>query len=521
MKIFRTDPDLFGIRARLLTLLLPGILGLLALDSYNDYRGLHTVVQDAYDRGMLESASVVRSGISLAPDGSLRLAAPAVVKSMLDPTSPLHKHLHVALVPHARAATAATATTNATVHLLGEPDLPTAPPSPGASAPVDATAPIWYDSVYHGEPIRMLSLVTPVVDGRGQHFDLVIQTAESLVPRDQAQAASLRQELSRDARMLVVMLLLVWLGVTWSLWPLEQLRKSVLARSPHDLEPLDTSGVPHEVAPLVDAVNQHVASYRELLDEQSQFLAEASHQLRTPLAIMLTQAGVALRDKDPETSLSTLRAIVVQISRSRRLCEQLLSLAHASDSTPAVDAPRLTDLNAVAKDVVLQYLTLAHEKNQDLGWIDARESLAPGQILPETADGLLVPVLARSLELHEALSNLVHNAINYTPVGARITVTVRTQGELAMVEVQDDGPGIAPARREEVFERFRRVEQVAGAVDRGPRGAGLGLPIARAYARRNGGDIDLDGPLPGSDALGLRAILRLPLAGARTAPSAG
>jgi two-component system sensor histidine kinase TctE len=90
--------------------------------------------------------------------------------------------------------------------------------------------------------------------------------------------------------------------------------------------------VPHEVAPLVDAVNQHLASYRELLEQQSQFLADASHQLRTPLAIMLTQAGVALREKDTEQLHATLRAMVAQISRSRRLCEQLLSLAHANES---------------------------------------------------------------------------------------------------------------------------------------------------------------------------------------------
>ncbi len=274
--------------------------------------------------------------------------------------------------------------------------------------------------------------------------------------------------------------------------------------------------MPHEVAPLVDAVNQHVASYRDLLDEQSQFLAEASHQLRTPLAIMLTQAGVALREKNPEQLHATLRAIVVQIARSRRLSEQLLSLAHASDTTPALDALAIADLNSIAKDVVLQYLSLAHEKNLDLGWADARETLATGSQSLAASGGVagapLVPVLARSLELHEALSNLVHNASVYTPAGGRITVSVSTQGGLALVEVQDDGPGIASARRAEVFERFRQIEAAHGSAGNSQRGAGLGLPIARAYARRNGGDIDLAVPPGGSDATGLRAVLRLPLA---------
>jgi two-component system sensor histidine kinase TctE len=349
---------------------------------------------------------------------------------------------------------------------------------------------VWYDSDYRDHTVRVVALQNKVVDDHGQAFDLLIQVAESTEPRDRAQAATLRQELIRDTRMVLVMVLLVWLGVTWSLQPLERLRKTVLQNKGRDLKPLDTSGVPHEVAPLVDAVNQHLASYRDLLEQQSQFLADASHQLRTPLAIMLTQAGVALREKDTEQLHATLRAMVVQISRSRRLCEQLLSLAHANEKRPTEGAPGIVDLNSVAKDVVLQHLALAHEKNQDLGWVDAAGE---------------VPVLARGAELHEALSNLVHNAIAYTPAGGHITVMVSSQDGVALAEVRDDGPGIVPARRAEVFERFHSAAPSGNSA----RGAGLGMAIARAYARRNGGDIELADPASGT---GLRAILRLPLA---------
>lgn len=533
MKTLRTDPDRFGIRARLLTLLLPGILGLLALDSWNDYRALRSLVQDAYDQPMVEAVTALQSSLSLAQDGSLRLNAPSVVQTMFDATRPLHKHLHVGLTPHGTAQVD-TAAPLRKLTLLGEADLP-APPASTSSAstsPAGSSSTVWYDSHYRGYPVRVVARQSQVVDGRGQPFDLLIQAAESTGPRDQAQAASLRQELIRDARMVLVVVLLVWLGVTWSLQPLERLRKSVLQSKGNDLKPLDTSSVPHEVAPLVDAVNQHVASYRDLLDQQSQFLADASHQLRTPLAIMLTQAGVALREKDPEQLHETLRAIVTQISRSRRLCEQLLSLAHASDSTPPTDAPGVVDLNTIARDVVLQYLTLAHEKNQDLGWMDAREELPATPMPAEDAlddapspTGLpaaapVVPVLARSPELHEALANLVHNAIVYTPPGGHITVMVSTQDGMALAEVRDDGPGIARTRRLEVFERFH---QAGPGRDKGPRGAGLGLAIARAYARRNGGDIELadlpalpvDSAGTASSTTGLRAILRLPLASDR------
>ena len=493
MKILRTDPDRFGIRARLLTLLLPAILGLLALDSWNDYRALENQVQDAYDQSMLEAAHALQSSVAPARDGSLQLNAPAGVQALFG-AEPLQKYLHVSLSPLPEAQAQAGNASPGELTLLGGSDLP-APPDASAS-------PVWYDSFHAGHPVRVVALYSQVQDGRGRPFSLRIQVAEGTGPRDRAQAATLRQELIRDARMVLVMVLLVWLGVTWSLQPLERLRKSVLESKHTDLKPLDTSGVPHEVAPLVEALNQHLASYRELLEQQSQFLADASHQLRTPLAIMLTQAGVALREKDPAQLHATLRAIVAQISRSRRLCEQLLSLAHASDSAPPAGVPALVDLNAIAREVVLQYLALAHEKNLDLGWVDARGDSADAGT---AEDAPAVPVLAREAELHEALSNLVHNAIAYTPAGGRITVMAGHANGMALAEVRDDGPGIAQARRTQVFERFHSA---GSAAEKGSHGSGLGLSIARAYARRNGGDIELADAPTGT---GLRAILRLPL----------
>jgi len=502
MKILRTDPDRFGIRARLLTLLLPAILGLLALDSWNDYSALRNQVQEAYDQSMLEAAHALQSSVAPARDGSLQLNAPAGVQALFASAGPLQKYLHVGLITHGE-----TQAGRAETILLGATDLPAPPPPyPDPYSP-DVVRPVWYDDFYAGHPVRVVALRSQVLDGQGRPFGLLVQVAESTVPRDRAQDATLRQELIRDARMVLVMVLLVWLGVTWSLQPLERLRKSVLQGKGDALKPLDTSGVPHEVAPLVEALNQHLASYRELLEQQSQFLADASHQLRTPLAIMLTQAGVALREKDTEQIHTTLRAMVAQIARSRRLCEQLLSLAHASESAPPAGTPTLVDLNAVAREVVLQHLALAHEKNLDLGWADARgDSADTDTAAVQDAPAAAVPVLAREPELHEALSNLVHNAIAYTPAGGQITVMAGSRDGMALAEVRDNGPGIAQARRDQVFERFHSAGPGAG---KGSRGAGLGLSIARAYARRNGGDIELADPASGS---GLRAVLRLPLA---------
>ncbi|MFT5047884.1 MAG: two-component system sensor histidine kinase TctE [Porticoccaceae bacterium] len=516
MKSFRTDLDRFGIRARLLTLLLPGILILLVLDSWNDHHALRNLVRDTYDEAMLDSLNGLRSSLSLTEEGTLRLNPSVRAPTMSDSTNLKQKYVHVSLTP-CENTQAIAGKPPRELTLLGNTDLPAAP-VPIASE--EFVSPVWYDSYYRDKPIRVVAFTSQVTDGRGQHFDFLIQVAESTEPWGPAQAVLLQQELIRDALLLLVVIVLVWLGVTWSLRPLEKLRKFVLQGKAKELKPLDTRSVPYEVAPLVDAINQQIINHQALLDRQSQFLADASHQLRTPLAIMLTQAGVALREKNSESVWNTLRAIVTQISRSRRLCEQLLSLAYANDSNPPSDVPSLVDLNAIAKDVVLQYLTLAHERNHDLGWIDAREASTPqdfmNDALPATWPSMepVVPVLAIGPELHEALANLIHNAIVYTPSGGHITVRVRTRGRMALVEVTDDGPGIAVTQRKEVFQRFHQTSASPGKT---AHGAGLGLAIARAYALRNDGDIELADPDVASAGLssnrpGLSAILRIPLA---------
>jgi two-component system, OmpR family, sensor histidine kinase TctE len=248
-----------------------------------------------------------------------------------------------------------------------------------------------------------------------------------------------------------------------------------------------------------------------MLAEQTQFLDDASHQLRTPLAIMLTQAQYALRERDPDGMREGLRGIISQLGRSRRLTEQLLQLAHASQGQ--VTPRKVLDTNDLARDVVLQYLPLAHEKQQDLGW----DGVAQGHggavghpIEDESSLTAVAPVAGSEVELHEALSNLVHNAVNYAPSGARITVSVVVEDDRVEVRVADNGAGIEPALRARAFERFNRAGAEGG--QGAASGSGLGLAIARAYARRNGGDILLqDGESNASGGVGLSAILWIPL----------
>lgn len=499
-------PQRFGIRARLLALLLPGIVALLALDSWNDYRALTDSLVVAYDQSLLEPVEALANGVVVASDGSVRVQEAFSVQAMFESTQLRYKYLHVG-VQHMVKGQVDPKVPELT--LMGLPGIPR------PAEPPPENTPVFYDAVHEQHAVRVAALRQIVMDRTkpDEGWSVLIQAAESTGPREQAQRESLHQELWRDTRMVLVMSILVWLGVAWSLRPLERLRRSLRERPRADLKPLDASGVPREVVPLVEAVNHHIDSHRRMLAEHAQFLADASHQLRTPISILSIQAGYAVRETDPARMRESLHAIVAQLARTRRLSEQLLAMAHAtSEQEETVLAePAVVDLSAIARAVVLQYLPLAREHQQDLGWVDAQDdiSVAPPGTQPDD-DPPPLPVKADAAELHEVLANLVHNAIKYTPRGGNITVTVRREGPHALAEVCDSGPGIAPERREAVFERFNRdPASLAGAAQ----GAGLGLTIARGYARRNGGEIELaNADMPERpNGGGLRAVLKLPL----------
>ncbi|MDM0045913.1 sensor histidine kinase [Variovorax dokdonensis] len=505
-----TDRRRLGIRALLLALLLPVLVALLALDAWNDYRTISQVTSDAYDQVLLEPIQALAESITPDDKGEPLLAPAFSVQAMFESTRSRHKHLHVSLraLPDGPERT-----------LMGVDDLP----APPASEP---GVPVFYDARYRDYPVRIAALRQPFDLPSGARQELLIQAAESSSLREQALADSWQKALWNDTRLVLLMVLVVWLGVWLSLRPLERLRRALAGRRPGELAPLDTRGVPREVMPLVEAVNQHIESQSRLLAAQSSFLADASHQLRTPLAIMSTQVGYALREPDTAPQRETLQAILQQLGRARRLSEQLLALAHATE-LPAAAAPASghADLNAVAREVVLQHLPLALEKQQDLGWVDARGEAAadaqdadadtdagePADLDADAEEHDVAPVRADPAQLHELLSNLVHNAIRYTPRRGRITVSVTLQDDMVVAEVSDTGPGIEPERRSAVFERFQHGT-TAGTAKGG--GAGLGLAIARAYARRMGGDVVLE-DAPSIDGMhgGLRAVLRLPRLG--------
>lgn len=474
---------------------------LLVIDSWNDYRTLAEITNEAYDSALLEPARLLESSIEFDEQGQVQVVAPLYAQVMLESRAGLRKYFRVEEIKPPLPEGSPPPTPPGRV-LLGMPDMPKPPiwPSPNGQ-------PVFFDGIYRNDPVRIVAILRDLYY-RGRQHQVLIRVAESVGKRTEVEQGNRRQEILRDARMLVLVVGLVWWGVMWALRPLGRLRNDIRSRSADDLTPLDASKVPVEVVPLVEAVNYHIERHRRILDEQSRFLADASHQLRTPLAIMLTQAQYALREPDPKRVREGLSAIVDQLHRMRRLTEQLLSLAHASQAE-RVDW-HYVDLNHLARQVVLQYLPLAHDKRQDLGWEGEPES---GERADEEQP-LAVQVVGNEAELHEALSNLVHNAIHYAPPGAHITVSVARRHGRAEVVVSDNGPGLSSERRVRAFARFDRAhtDKSPGVTGSGS-GSGLGLSIAQAYAQRNGGDIELrDGEPNATGGVGLASVLCLPLA---------
>ena len=287
---------------------------------------------------------------------------------------------------------------------------------------------------------------------------------------------------------LPVAVLLVWFGLSRGVAPLNALQQRLRARRPDDLSPIDERAAPSEIAPLLAAMNDLLDRLSSNVQAQRRFVADAAHQLKTPLAGLRTQAELALRDASPEEMQSSLRQLVTGSERATRLVNQLLLLARAEN--PAAIGLARTDLNAIAYEQAMHWVPHALSLSTDLGFEGA-----------ETP----VEINGNPLLLAELLNNLVDNALRYT-ARRHITVRVQSLGEQGVLEVEDSGPGIAPEERERVFDRFYRV---LGTLSDG---SGLGLAIVREIAQTHQATVVIsDHPSPYSDLPGTRIRVAFPL----------
>ncbi|MFC3459082.1 ATP-binding protein [Massilia haematophila] len=313
-----------------------------------------------------------------------------------------------------------------------------------------------------------------------------VQVAQDLaVRRNMAGNLALRT-LGPIAVMMPMLMLVVWWVVSGSLEPVARVRKQVAARQADDLSPVSEAGLPDEVRPLMHELNLLFDRVRTAFDAQQHFVADAAHELRTPLAALRLQAQSLDRAETVEARKVAVARLTAGIDRATRLVEQLLVLARQEASAGDGAAARPVDLAELARRTVGDLAGLAQAKQIDLGLQHADEVSIAGQ--PDA--------------LHILLRNLVENAVKYTPGGGTVDIAVRLQKDAAEITVEDSGPGIPPDERERVFDRFYRVAGSDAA------GSGLGLAIIKAIAERHGATLRLDK----SERLGgLAALVRFPL----------
>lgn len=385
-------------------------------------------------------------------------------------------------------------------YLSGERDFPL-PPEDEVVIPGEVRL---RDDEFHGLDIKVAYMWVKL-DLPGAKMALV-QVGETLDKRSVLAAEIIKGVMLPQFVTLPLAVLLVWLALVQAIKPLNRLEERIRARKPDDLSPLDVQSVPLEVAPLVASVNDLLLRLKDSIATQKRFLADAAHQLKTPLAGLRMQADLAQREgTNAEELKQSLRQIGRSSIRATHTVNQLLALARAESGNTAMSRQNC-DLARLTMDVVRDCVPRAMDKHIDLGYEGAQPG-TPGVMLEGN------PTL-----LKELVRNLLDNAINYTPSSVEhpgvITARVLADpfGKVILLQVEDSGPGIPPAERELVFQPFYRALGVEAD------GSGLGLPIAQEIAHQHQATITVDETRPGQTPPGARFSVRFDLG--ETAPLA-
>jgi two-component system, OmpR family, sensor histidine kinase TctE len=330
------------------------------------------------------------------------------------------------------------------------------------------------NDVMHGTPVRVaftyidLRALRPA--GAEESRPALVQVAETLDKRAQLANEIIKGVILPQFIILPIVLALVWFALARGLSPLAQLQERIRARRSDDLSPIEPGLVPEEISPLVGSLNDMLARLSQSIDLQKRFIADAAHQMKTPLAGMRMQSELALRQTDQGEIHRSLLQMAKSSEAATRLVNQLLALARAENRPHNPASFELLDLSELARGGVQDWVPASFAHQIDLGF---------------EQPGYPVIILGSPLMLRELLSNLIDNALRYTPGSGSVTVRVRTDGARALLEVEDTGPGIPQGERAQVFERFYRI------LGNNADGSGLGLAIVREIAQQHGAEIDL------------------------------
>ena len=331
--------------------------------------------------------------------------------------------------------------------------------------------PLFYRATVHGQPVRVVAAWMPIAEAPGAP-QVQVRVAETLNKRTRLAWEMVASVVLPQLLLIVAATIVVWFGVSFGLQPLQRLRRAVSDRSHLDLSPVPLQDVPGEVRPLVEEVNELMARLGRTFDFQNRFVADAAHQLKTPVSGLKAQIELALRESDPERVRHSLAQLYISADRLSRLVRQLLSLAR--NEPGALDTVQLQplDLHAFALEVSMDWVPQAIKRQIDLGFEGPDEPLV---------------IDADHDRLRELINNLIDNAIRYSQQHGHVTVrTGRAADGQAKLAISDDGPRIPVAERARIFERFHRM------LGTEQDGSGLGLAIVSEIATLHGARITLE-----------------------------
>ncbi|MDA8384112.1 MAG: sensor histidine kinase N-terminal domain-containing protein [Betaproteobacteria bacterium] len=442
-------PDGTTLRGRLLQwLLIPlGVIWLIgAVATYYIARGYANA---GYDQALFESALALGTQVRVEA-GRIRVRAPGAALSMLLADR------------HDRTFYQAASTTGRI--LSGDPSI--ALPS---LTHWRLKKPLLRNATLHGQRVRIAAIYLPLRQPAPERA-VIVQVAQTLVRRDRVMREIVTGVVLPQLLLIMLAGISVWYGVGRGLLSLNRVQQAIANRSHRDLSPVDEAGAPEEVRPLLQSINGLLERLDSALTAQQRFIADAAHQLRTPLAGLKTQTDVALRQTRIEDVQHALTQLSISAQRATRLANQLLALARAEPESLRARPLNPLDLGELCRTVTSEWVPEAMLKDIDLGF---EACAGPAMI---AGDRLL---------LREMLANLLDNAIRYTPPRGKVTVCV-TDSPSPTVAIDDNGPGIPPGEREHVFQRFHRI------LGEEQDGSGLGLAIVKEIVVAHAATILLD-----------------------------
>ncbi len=445
-----------SIRRRLIVPIIASLGVFFGVDAALHYRDSLASINTAYDRSLLASARAIGDGVKFAHEQvTVSLPYPALEVFEADTRSRM-----VYRVADFDGQ-----------FVSGYADLP---PFRGKIENVTTYAALatFYEDKFQGEPVRVAALLQPVNVG-SEYRMAVVQVAETMELRRQIALQALRQSLYRQLAMLILLGCLTWLIIGRALLPLRRLRQEVLSRDSDALEPLTTKTT-RELSPVVEAMNEVMSRLRRVLDNRQRFVRDASHQLRTPLAVLKVQVQNARQGLvAPQQALAEMED---SVDRATRVANQMLALAKVAelgtDVAPATNAETAVDLVAVCRDVAVECSPLVSKKHLDFSLDSDAESL--------------IAKRAPEWMLRELLRNLVSNAIRYTPEGGELGIAIKADAASARCEVcvWDCGPGISEQQRSTLFRPFVTSDRAQG--------SGLGLIICRDICNAIGATLSIE-----------------------------